>query len=719
MSGQHAITVPRRAPPREEAGAAAGRGAPLADLRGPAQAAGWKDRQRAASITPLMKHTTRGLLGGAALLLMAGCTRVEAAPARAPSSAAAGEAPDTGSADRDFAEIEREYAVYFMRRFPVVATYLGGAAFDESLADIDTELRDHSEQALAEEDARWAELLERFRALEPARLSARRQIDRRVALAQLEFLLHQHRVLRHQQRALDSYVDEPFRGVDWQIQGMTATGPSTVGSLAEWQQVLARARAVPAYLRAAEEQLAAGVAARNTPDPRVLAQYGLRASAADAEFFAKTLPALAERNLAPEARDEVLGELRRAGAEAAAAYTRLRGFVLATFYERGGERLRPEHAGDRFAAGAAEYDWALRNNLGLEATGAQLHEEARPIIERTRQEMIELASDIARRRGWSGAAGEATVRRVFDALGKFAPETDAEMLAGYIDAGRRLVDYSRSTGLFEVPADYRLDVTITPPPLRASIDGAAYYPAPPFKRSGVGRFYVTPTGDDREMLRLEHNRAALADLAAHEGFPGHDWHYKVMAQHPEEISAVRWLTPGAVEDSSSMWQDSMAAEGWALYSEGLLAEAQPGAPRGFYTPEERLYQLRGKLYRDVRVRVDTGIHIGRLSFEDAVTLFSELVDFLPGPCTGLEGAAPSAKRTSCEGARGAITRYARWPTQAITYRLGRDQIVELRGRAEAELGAAFSAQRFHLELMKQGTIPVHYFADELLRRLRE
>jgi hypothetical protein len=78
----------------------------------------------------------------------------------------------------------------------------------------------------------------------------------------------------------------------------------------------------------------------------------------------------------------------------------------------------------------------------------------------------------------------------------------------------------------------------------------------PFKTSSVGRFYVTPTGDDPVMLRQEHNSAALADLAAHEGFPGHDWHYKVMSKYRDEVSAVRWLTPGAVEDSSSMWQDS-------------------------------------------------------------------------------------------------------------------------------------------------------------------
>jgi uncharacterized protein (DUF885 family) len=282
----------------------------------------------------------------------------------------------------------------------------------------------------------------------------------------------------------------------------------------------------------------------------------------------------------------------------------------------------------------------------------------------------------------------------------------------------RLVDYARATRLFDIPADYHLEVLATPPPLRASVPVGGYYPAPPFKHTGAGRFYVTPTGDNAALLRAEHNYAAIPDNAAHEGFPGHDWDFRVMRQAGNEISPLRWLLPGAVEDSSSMWQDSMATEGWALYSEALLAEPAPGAPHGFYTPEERLYQLRGKLLRDLRVRIDTGIHTGRLGFEEAVTLFSEVVDFLPGGCRDPLALRLDLKQASCNAARAALTRYARWPTQAITYRAGKEQILALRRRAQLELGARFSAQHFHLELMRQGTIPAGYFGDELLHTLR-
>jgi uncharacterized protein (DUF885 family) len=625
-------------------------------------------------------------------------------------------------ADAELARLATGHAVYAMSRFPVMATYLGGSSFDRSLAGIDGRLRNYAPDALAREDTRWRAFRERFARVDPAALSPQWRIDRSVALAQIEFLLHQHQVLRHQLRALDSFVDEPFRGIDWQIQGMTPAGDGTRGTDLEWRRVVARARAVPAYLKTAREQIAAGVSEGHIPDWRVLAQFGLQSAAADAEYFDGTLGEIAATNLASRNHGRLLKDLRTAGAAAAGAYRELREFVARTFFDdpegADASALKAPYRADRFALGETHYDWAVRNNLGLAVSARELYEESWSAVEATRASMLSLAREIAASRGWQAPA-EATelVRFVFDRLSADAPRTDAEMLEAYRDTGRRLTDYARKTGLFEVPPDYRLEVTVTPPPLRSSIDGAAYYPAPAFKQTGIGRFYVTPTGERTAVLREKHNFHAMPDLAAHEGFPGHDWHYQVMSRHRDRISPLRWLTPGAVEDSSSMWEDSMAGEGWALYVEALLAEPQPGASRGFYTPEERLYQLRGQLYRDLRVRIDTGIHTERMSFDEAVALFSEVVDFLPGSCTDARALERDAKQVSCEAARAAVTRYARWPTQAITYRLGKAQILELRRRAEARLGERFSLQRFHLELMRQGTIPPAYFAEELLRAL--
>jgi uncharacterized protein (DUF885 family) len=630
-----------------------------------------------------------------------------------------------GSGDAAFKSASDAYVREFLRRFPVVNTYLGGAGLDPALREVDGWLRDHSAAGLEAEDRWLADQQKRFEAIAPDALSPSVRTDREVALAQISFLLRQHGQRRYQERALDTYAHEPFRGVDWQLQGMTQTGDKLYGTPDEWALVAARLRAVPRYMQVAQEQLAAGIKSGNTPDWRMLQRDGLKTTEADARYFEETLPRLATERIAPgDRRDDLLRQIAEGGKTAAAAYRDLHDFIAQNFFDDpakpGPDALKQQFRADHFSAGEDEYNWALRNNLHVtDKTAAQLYDEAMPIVEATRQEMIRLAGEIAAARKIGAPNGEQAVRAVFDELGKEYPKTDAEMVKWYEEAAFRLVEYGRKSGVFDVPADYKLEVTETPPPLRASIEGAAYYPAPPFKQSGVGRFYVTTSGNNDQAILKDNNRAALADLSAHEGFPGHDWHYKTMTRFRDQIAPVRWLTPGEVEGSASMWEDSIAAEGWALYSEALMAEPQPGFPNGFYTPEERLYQLRGKLYRDLRVRIDTGLHTNRLTFDDAVDLFSQVVDFLPGSCRDAAATKNEAKRASCAGAEGAIFRYSKWPTQAITYRLGKDQIYALRADAQKLLGERFSPKDFHLLFMQQGTIPVGYFRDELLRRIQE
>jgi uncharacterized protein (DUF885 family) len=624
--------------------------------------------------------------------------------------------------DATFKTIHDEYMVEFLRRNPTVNTYLGGAGLDAKLRDVDATLRDHSASALQAEDAWLEKTKQSLDAIAPESLSPSSRINRNVTLAQISFLLRQHTVRRYQERALDTYTDEPFRAVDWQLQGMTKTGEKNYGSEEEWTLLAKRVASIPAYLKVAQSQLNAGIAAKNTPDWRMLIRNGIDTSKSNSIYFNETLPKLAEERVSGPQRDAIIKQVRESSQQASVAYKDLHDFIAKTFFDDASKKdisgLKPAFRADRYAMGEEEYNWALKNNQRINKPAAQLYEEAMPVVEATRNEMVDLARKIGQTRKLAlPAEGPAAVRAVFDELSKDYPKSDKEMVQWYNDSAFKLVDYARKTGIFDVPADYKLEVVETPPPLRASIDGAAYYPAPPFKNSGVGRFYLTPTDNDPAALQ-SNNRASLADLAAHEGFPGHDWHYKVMTQYRNEIAGVRWLTPGAVEDSSSMWEDSMATEGWALYSEALMAEPQTAAPTGFYTPEERLYQLQGKLYRDLRVRVDTGIHTGRISYADAVDLFSDTVDFLPGKCSDATVKQSDAKKASCLSAEHAIFRYSKWPTQAITYRLGKDEILSLRKEAETLLGKRFSAKAFHVLYMKQGTIPPGYFREELLQQIK-
>jgi uncharacterized protein (DUF885 family) len=607
-----------------------------------------------------------------------------------------------------FAELRDRFFVYHLERNPVTATYLGGEGYNQSLADSNNRLRDYRPASLAEESVLHRSLFASVQQLAPEALTPRELADRSLMMAQLMFLIHQHDDLKYYQRAIDTYVAEPFRGVDWQIQQMRDAGNGQLGDEAEWQQVVTRTLSIPAYLETAKANLLAGKLAGNLSDKRMVQRDGIEGSRANALYFRTTLgrtaqPFLGARPFAATMIAQILG----AGMAAATAYEAFADFLAQTF--------DANEAVDRYAAGEKEYEWRVHNILRDARSAAELYEYGAAQVALYTTRLVEVAREFSSNAKLNLPFGTpadnyASVKRVMDFLGRDAPRDDAQLFRWYREAGARAVAYGREHGLFEIPASYRLDVMETPPVLRSTVD-AAYYPAPPFKQSGVGRFYLTPTGNDPEALKLN-NFASVSATAVHEGFPGHDWHFKFMASRAGEISNIRWLTPGAVEDSSAMWADSMALEGWALYAEELMAEPVPNRRYGFYSPGEYLYELQGQLLRAVRIRVDVGLHTGRMSFDDAVDYFTEHVLFNPG--ARLRAASDPAAKAALDAATRAIYRYSKWPTQAITYNLGKNAIIELRDACRAKTGASFSPRQFHERFMAEGPIPVAYIRESFL-----
>lgn len=618
--------------------------------------------------------------------------------------------PDSGTtaaaADANFTALRDRYFLRTLEYNPVTSTYLGGDGYDPSLSGINGRLRDYGSSALTLEARFYGDTRAELSGMHLEDLSPASQVDYRVMNAQLGFLLHQHD-RRYYQRAVDTYVGEPFRGIDWQIQQMTAFQGEELGSVGEWELVLQRLDAIPQYLATARTNLLAGRSDGNLPDHRMVRRDGIGGSLANAEYFRTTLPRTASTLIGtrPFGRT-MLDRVAAAGAEAADAYTGFAGFLEQTF------------AGsltDRFALGEEEYQWRLANCLRVQKTPQELFDHGAEQVSLYESKLFEVAEEVARgaQLGVSFSTEQErrnAVRTIMVFLGNDAPRNDNELFRWYQITGERAVAYGREHEMFNIPEDYQLDVVPTPPVLRSTIE-AAYYPAPPFKQSGVGRFYLTPTDNNSATLKLN-NRASVATTAIHEGFPGHDWHFKYMTEHSGKISNIRWLTPGSVEDSSAMWEDSMATEGWGLYAEELMSVPVPGRPHGFYSAAEHLYELQAQLLRAVRVRVDSGMHTGRMSFSEARDYFTEHVNFYPGACAARD-ADPDA-RAICDGADRAIYRYSKWPTQAVTYNLGKNDILSLRDAHRQTVGQGWSPRIFHEEFMEQGTIPVGYFREVVL-----
>ncbi|MDO8501431.1 MAG: DUF885 domain-containing protein [Gemmatimonadaceae bacterium] len=607
-----------------------------------------------------------------------------------------------------FAELRDRYFLYHLEKNPVTSTYLGGDGYSPSLAGSNARLRDYRASSLNAELRFYRSLRASIGQIPTTGMTARDRADHRLMSAQLDFLIHQIGDLHYHQRSLDTYVGEPFRGVDWQIQQMVELPGGLLGNEPDWQQVVTRTMTVAGYLEVAKTNLLSGKKAGIIPDRRMVQRDGINGSHANAEYFRTTLPKTAQqfigsRPFAATMRAQITG----AGMTAANAWEQFAAFL--------GQTYDVNETVDRFAAGEREYEWRVHNVVQDPRSAAELYEYGASQVALYTGKIVDVAREFSTNAKLNlpfgtDADNYASVRRVMEFLSKDSPKNDDQLFKWYRDAGARAVAYGREHNLFDVPATYRLDVVPTPPVLQSTID-AAYYPAPPYRKTGVGRFYLTPTGNNPEDLKLN-NFSSVADTAVHEGFPGHDWHFRYMTDHKDEISNIRWLTPGAVEDSSSMWSDSMATEGWGLYSEELMSEPVANHKYGFYSPGEYLYELQGQLLRAVRIRVDVGMHTGRMTFDQAIDYFTEHVQFTPGARLG--AATNPAAKAAFDSATRAIYRYSKWPTQAITYNLGKNSIIGLREACKAKMGASFTARTFHERFMAQGQIPVPFIRDGFL-----
>ena len=125
-------------------------------------------------------------------------------------------------------------------------------------------------------------------------------------------------------------------------------------------------------------------------------------------------------------------------------------------------------------------------------------------------------------------------------------------------------------------------------------------------------------------------------------------------------------------------------EGWALYSE-LLAKEIPGT---YPDPYSEFGRLGSEMWRAIRLVVDTGLHAKGWTEDEAIAYF-------------LDNAAITKPQALAE-----TRRYIVWPGQATSYKIGMLKILELRAKAEEELGDKFDIRGFHDTILGGGALPL-------------
>lgn len=196
--------------------------------------------------------------------------------------------------------------------------------------------------------------------------------------------------------------------------------------------------------------------------------------------------------------------------------------------------------------------------------------------------------------------------------------------------------------------------------------------------SRPGIFYV-PIPDV-----ANYNFYADEDLFLHEAIPGHHFQMSLQQENTSLPDFRRFNWFGAY------------GEGWALYTESL------GKELGLYNdPFQYFGMLGSEMHRAIRLVVDTGLHSKGWTREQAIQY-------------SLENEAESEASIVSE-----IERYMAIPGQALSYKIGQLKIIELRHKAEKELGSKFDIKKFHEKVLESGVMPLALLENKINNWIKE
>ena len=159
-------------------------------------------------------------------------------------------------------------------------------------------------------------------------------------------------------------------------------------------------------------------------------------------------------------------------------------------------------------------------------------------------------------------------------------------------------------------------------------------------------------------------------ITVHEGIPGHYFQLCLSWKHEDPIRRH--------------YYDSGANEGIGFYAEEMMLQA------GLFddSPHTREIIYNFMRLRALRVEVDVKLALGEFTLEQAAKYLQEKV--------------PMDEQT----ARQEATAFCTGPGQAITYQIGKLQIVKFLADARMQQGDKFNLRAFHDFVWKNGNVPI-------------
>ena len=573
------------------------------------------------------------------------------APADAPNAKASA---DTSQADAAFTDLSKRALEGWLQLSPISATQIGEHRYDSEIDDL-------SAAGRAKNLAFGKQILVELDAIDMKALSRENQVDATILSNQLQY---------------DIWNGETMQGWAWDPQTYSGLAGSAIYGLMarefaplpdRLRSATARMEKVPALLAQARENL----------DPA-------RVPKVHAETVAKQnngILSIVDMFITPKLQE--LPQADRVRAEKATLALKQAVAEHQTWLD---ETLVPNAKGD-FRIGQALYDQKLQFALLSSLSRAEIKQRAEAELKRVRAEMYAIAQTVLKEDEnapqMPDTPTDAQQQQAIEAALELAyadkPARDKVVEAAE-SALATATEFVRGKDLVTLP-DAPVKIILMPEFQRGVAVAYADSPGPLDK--GLDTFYaVSPIPDEwtpeqADSFLREYNTRMIHLLSIHEGTPGHyleGWH---SAKHPSTLRGVL--------------RSGMFAEGWAVYTEKLMADA------GYMDndPLFRLVHLKFYLRTIANAILDQGVHVDNWTREQAMDLM--------------------VRQTFQQEreAAGKWTRVQLTSAQLPTYFVGVQEHFDTRKAAEASLGDKFDLKAYHDRLLSYGAPPVR-FARQLM-----
>ncbi len=446
-----------------------------------------------------------------------------------------------------------------------------------------------------------------------------------------------------------------------QMDGIYATYPQLVAQLSfttvkDYDDWIARLHALPEAFDQVSANMSIGMEDRRVPPrfllEKTLAQVEELANqkpedsplALPLKKFPASIPAAEQQRI----RTEMLDAIRK---EVLPAYQRFARFLRVTYVLAG----RTDPGISALPDGADYYRFLIRRITTTNLTPEQIHQIGLDEVKKDEAQMLAIAQKL----GFKDLAS-------FRASLKSNPKLHPASAQALLDAFRGYLTpmEAKLPQLFGLLPKAPFEVLPVPDYLEKTAPPAYYEPGAP-DGSRPGRLRIdTYNATERNLYGVE-------SIAYHEGVPGHHLQISI-AQDLQGIPEFRKYT-----------SYTAYAEGWGLYAEQLGKEV------GFYQdPYSDYGRLEADIWRAIRLVVDTGVHSQRWTREQMVQYFHD---------------HSNIDETSIQAE---VDRYIAWPGQALAYKIGQLEILELRAKAQKALGPKFDLRAFHDEVLDSGALPL-------------